>query len=40
MLGPLKIAQIVSVIGITFGVYLIVKSKNNKLYIKDKLIIK
>ena len=38
MLGPLKIAQIVSVIGIISGVYLIIKIKNNKLYMKDKLI--
>ena len=40
MLGPLKIAQIISIIGIIGGVYLIVKTKNNKLYVKDKLIVK
>ena len=40
MLGPLKIAQIVSIIAIIGGIYLLVKSKNNKLYSKDKLIIK
>ena len=38
MLGPLKIAQIISIIGIIGGVYLIIKSKNNKLYSKDKLL--
>ena len=38
MLGPLKIAQVVSVIGIIIGIYLIIKSRNNKLYIKDKLV--
>ena len=38
MLGPLKIAQIVSIIGIIIGIYLIIKSKNNKLYLKDKLM--
>lgn len=38
MLGPIKIAQIISIIGIILGIYLIIKSKNNKLYIKDKLI--
>jgi phosphatidylglycerol:prolipoprotein diacylglycerol transferase len=40
MLGPLKIAQIVSVIAIIGGISLFIKSKNNKLYVKDKLIIK
>ena len=38
MLGPLKMAQIVSIIGIIIGVYIIIKSKNNKLYTKDKLV--
>ena len=38
MLGPLKMAQIVSIIGIIMGIYLIVKSRKNKLYSKDKLI--
>ncbi len=38
MLGPLKIAQIISIIGIIGGVYLIIKSKNNKLYSKEKLL--
>lgn len=38
MLGPIKIAQVISIIGIIAGIYLIIKVKNNKLYKKDKLI--
>ena len=38
MLGSLKMAQIVSIIGIVMGIYLIIKARKNKLYIKDKLI--
>lgn len=37
MLGNLKIAQVVSIIAIISGIYLLIKSKNNKLYIKEKV---
>lgn len=40
MLGDIKVAQLVSIIGIISGiVYLIISQKNNKLYKEDKLII-
>ena len=38
MLGSLKIAQIISIIGIILGIYIIIKSRNNKLYKEDKLV--
>lgn len=38
MLGPIKMAQFISIISIIAGIYLITKVKNNKLYTKDKLI--
>ena len=37
MLGPLRIAQIVSIVFIISGIILFVKSKNNQLYIDDKI---
>ena len=37
MLGNLKIAQIVSIISILSGIYLLIKSRNNNLYIKEKV---
>ena len=38
MLGPIKIAQLVSIIGIISGIVLLIRSKENKYYKKDKLI--
>ncbi len=39
MLGPLKIAQVISVFAILFGIWLFIKSiKNNKNYHKDKIL--
>ena len=39
MLGSIKVAQLVSLIGIITGIIILFRSiKNNKLYIKDKLI--
>ena len=37
MLGPIKVAQLVSLIGIVIGIVLLIKTKNNKLYIEDKV---
>lgn len=37
MLGNLKVAQLVSIIAIISGLYLLIKSKKNKLYIKEKV---
>ena len=38
MLGSIKIAQVVSVLGIILGVVLFIKSKKNQLYIEDTVI--
>ena len=38
MLGPVKIAQIISILGIIIGIYVIINVRKNKLYSKDKLI--
>ena len=38
MLGPIKVAQLVSIIGIISGIVLLILSmKKNKLYIEDKV---
>lgn len=37
MLGPLKVAQIISIIFIVSGIVLFIKSKNNENYIDDKI---
>ena len=37
MLGPLKVAQIISVIGIISGIIIIIISKKNNLYRKDNV---
>ena len=38
MLGPIKVAQLVSIIGIISGIVLLILSmKKNKLYIEDKI---
>lgn len=38
MLGPIKMAQLISIIGIISGIVLLIRSiKKNKLYTKDKL---
>lgn len=37
MLGNIKIAMVISIIGIMIGLYLIINSKSRKLYNKDKL---
>lgn len=37
MLGPLKMAQVVSVICIILGIIILIKSKNHKEYIEDKI---
>jgi len=37
MLGPIKMAQLVSVIAIIIGIVILIKSKNHKLYIEDKI---
>lgn len=40
MLGPMKIAQIISLIFIVFGIYLMIKNiKNNKYYKEERLIL-
>ncbi len=39
MLGPIKIAQVISIIAIIFGIWLIITSiKKNKYYEKDKIL--
>ena len=38
MLGPLKMAQMISIIGIISGIILLVRSKKHKLYKKDTII--
>ncbi len=40
MLGSIKMAQLVSVLFIISGIILLIKSKNNKNYHKDKLLLK
>ena len=37
MLGPIKVAQLVSVIAIIIGIIILIKSKNHKLYIEDTI---
>ena len=37
MLGPLKIAQIVSIIFIVIGIIIFIKSRNNNTYIDDTI---
>lgn len=37
MIGPLKIAQIVSIIFIVIGIIMFIKNRNNQLYIDDKI---
>ena len=39
MLGPIKVAQLVSIIGIIIGIIILFRSiKYNKLYIEDKIV--
>ena len=38
MLGPIKVAQMVSIIGIICGIGLFIKSRKNKRYMEDKII--
>ena len=37
MLGPVKVAQLVSIIGIIIGIVMIIRSKDRKYYKKDKI---
>lgn len=37
MLGPLKIAQIVSIVFIITGIIIFIKNRNNQIYIDDKI---
>ena len=37
MLGPIKVAQLVSILFIVVGITLLIKSKNNKNYIDDNI---
>ena len=39
MLGPIKIAQLVSLLFIVIGIIILIKSKNNKKYIDDNIIL-
>lgn len=36
MLGNIKVAQLISLIGLLAGIYLIIKQKNSNLYIEEK----
>ena len=38
MLGPIKIAQLVSILGVLAGIILLIKSRKNKLYQEDKIL--